>query len=372
MVKGIEDRYKKTEFENSTNSQQYLQAVITLGTFTENGTNCPNTCGQTVCDAYFILRNCSVTARQSCTYNNYTGPSGLNNYSDEEESCRNDLQTISDQCVAGNTSACCSATFRPECRFSNKIVEARNARRVCTNKTSVGSFAFCSNLVKNLASMINNCSTAPPPPQNVDQEETENVAETRNNVINRNTFVENGTSYEHTISYDPINEEAIITVPAHLDRVAVNIIVNAEQMVTATSDLCIVEDTPEDMDPANFADERSAATSPEEIEADERVKQYFVSSIGAELTEAEKEELSESAKRACEGRPIAWSTRESVEVEQFNNLQNNEGRVLVTDQSNSRQKRQLQTPFPASSNTIEGCTSVKVTCNISNIIIQHV
>ena len=155
-------------------------------------------------------------------------------------------------------------------------------------------------------------------------------------------------------SYDPVTEEVTFTVPAHLDRVAVNIIAGKDKIVTATNDYCLVEDTPSDFDVDSFGEEKKEDKDPE---ADVREKRYWAYTYGPQLTEEEKEGLSSAVQKACEGRTIRKTTKESIDAASFNNFKDNGGRTIRSRQSN------VNTPsFSSTNETIPGCYSVKEAC----------
>ena len=58
-------------------------------------------------------------------------------------------------------------------------------------------------------------------------------------------FQEGNEIYRQTITYDPVNKEAIITVPAHLDRIGISVVVGVETTTTVTDGSCYVESTPQ-------------------------------------------------------------------------------------------------------------------------------
>ena len=58
-------------------------------------------------------------------------------------------------------------------------------------------------------------------------------------------FEEENEIFRQTITYDPVNKEAIITVPAHLDRIRISVVVGVETTTTVTDVSCYVESTPE-------------------------------------------------------------------------------------------------------------------------------
>ena len=61
-------------------------------------------------------------------------------------------------------------------------------------------------------------------------------------------FEEDGVMFKQTITYDPNAKEAVINVPAHLDRISISVVVGEVTTTTVTDTSCVVEDTPADLD----------------------------------------------------------------------------------------------------------------------------
>ena len=141
------------------------EAATILGRFTNNGTECEGTCDQEACDAFRVLSNCSNTAAETCQE-----PSSLTKRLNktEEENCNFMLEEIIDSCESGNSSCCSKSNFSApglsyngtaliDCKYSNMTKDARNARKICFNKTLEGSLSYCMSFVQKSSGLASKC-----------------------------------------------------------------------------------------------------------------------------------------------------------------------------------------------------------------------
>ena len=332
VLRILDAKKNSTQNADQNKPKLFVSTAEAIGKVTGDGTQCSGDCQQSTCDAYNTLLKCQETAKADCDYS-----IAYKADEDFEEECLKKMTLIKYSC---KDNLCCGKEepdFDKKCNFAEKIKEARKARAKCQDSIGV-----CMSLVKEAPSMISSCAAGAA---------TTNEVLSTKNVINRNTFIEDGVAYEQVTSYDPVTQEATFTVPAHSNRVAVNIIAGKEKIVTATNDYCLVETTPSDFNVEDFGEQQEE----KDPETDQREKNYWVYTYGKQLTEEEKETLSATALKSCEGRTIRWATKEKIDADSFNSFNAAGGRTITSRQS------QGNTPsFSNTNETIPGCTSVKV------------
>ena len=317
--------------ESSSASQQFLATAKILGKFTKNGTSCSRDCGQSVCDAQRILSKCPETARNACNFTTYDFSKDS-----KRDSCKTDLEKFIKICSnSSKEDECCKKSkiiFNDTtCFYDEVLSDARKVRRSCSVTRNNGSYIHCMSLVKSSLGMIEGCwdsTTTTPRPTN--------PALTPDKKITTTKFVEDGTETTHTASFDPVLEEAYVIVPAHLNRLAVNIVVNKRIMVTSTSDFCLVEETPDSVDIETYSEPQKEATE------DSNDKEYFVYEFLEEVSDTQT--LSAAALYACRNRTIRKAVRVSVDDATFENLE--KGAVVKQD----------------TNSTLQGCSKTKRVC----------
>ena len=138
------------------------------------------------------------------------------------------------------------------------------------------------------------------------------------------TFEENGETFEQKDSYNPNTKEAVVEVPAHGNYPATTFIMQggssnspvAGKMIVSTETACSLEDLPDLIIPENMDTETRKR---KDIRQTNAVKIYQIRSDTREVTEEEKEGLSESMKSECAGKMVLTSSIETVSEEDFAN-----------------------------------------------------
>ena len=93
----------------------------------------------------------------------------------------------------------------------------------------------------------------------------------------------------------------------------------AGKMVVSSASVCSLEDIPADINPEDMINE---VRKTQETHETEEVKMYQIRSDTREVTEEEKEGLSESMKSECAGKTVLTSSIETVSEEDFANIFN--------------------------------------------------
>ena len=319
---------KESNSKSETTLEMFNKAADLLRDVTDNGTSCKGGDPDSeVNDALEILANCKDTALASC--------SPLPDFDlAASEKCIEELENVTTQCVKGD-SACCKfpSEEQKKCNIGNKTSEMRELLyKNCLNKTLAGSFRNCMTKVKESPKLALKClklSNGDCPTSTTSASESTstspNVPVTTKapakTIDTTETFVENGVVYQQKIRYDPDSKEAVITVPAHGDRIAVSVVVGEEKTVVVSESTCIVEETPDDLDVSEFANNK---TDDNGTVTPSKPKVYKIYTDLGEMTEEEIENLSEGVKSACEGKSIHKTKIEEVDESMFNQLKSSE------------------------------------------------
>merc|ERR1719312_2066328 len=135
-------------------------------------------------------------------------------------------------------------------------------------------------------------------------------------------FEENGETYEQKDSYNPDTKEAVIAVPAHGDFPATKFVMQgrssdspvAGKMIVSTETECSFEDMPEEIVPEDMMIENQGGKVTRQTK---EVKVYRIRSEIREVTEEEKENLSESMKSECVGKTVVTSSIKTVDEDEY-------------------------------------------------------
>ena len=141
------------------------------------------------------------------------------------------------------------------------------------------------------------------------------------------TFEEHGEAFEQKDSYNSDTKEAVLVVPAHGYYPATTFIMQgrssnspvAGKMIVSTESACSLEDLPDVINPEDMTTETRKR---KDIRQSNEVKMYQIRSDTREVTEEEKEVLSESMKSECAGKTVLTSFIETVSEEDFANIFN--------------------------------------------------
>ena len=181
-------------------------------------------------------------------------------------------------------------------------------------------------------------------------------------------YEEDGEVFEQEDTYNNVTGEATISVPAHGNNSALEIImqessvskgIKAEKslmtkyfqgtLVTAGEHLCQVASIPENTNAAAIQDngeEVGNRTANITITKEEETISYELKMSNGELSEEEKGNMAESMKKACGNKAIEKITIKSTDADSFNKMAN--GEIVAVPMSNSRRNQ-------------AGCSNLKVT-----------
>ena len=151
------------------------------------------------------------------------------------------------------------------------------------------------------------------------------------------TFEEDGIVYQQKTAYNPVTKEATISVPAHLDRKAVSVIIGKDVTTTVSDSSCIIEETARDLDVTSFGS--STKNDTDGIVTQPKPKVYKIYTDLGELSDQEKQSLPQSTLTACKGRSIRNTKIEVVDEATFIKLKAEKGvtsRKIDTTESSSR------------------------------------
>ena len=330
---------KEENAQSEKTLKMFTSAAKLLEDVTDNGASCKGGDPDPEVNAALeTLRTCQTSALASC--------SPIPEFNkDDAEACKTNLEIVKDECIK-EEEACCdfpSETLR-NCNLGNvesdgsgKVDELRSLQKNCLNKTLPGSFRNCLGLVKDSAGLALKClkeeseckpetTTASSPTNTITATTTTTAAPT---VKTEEVFEEDGVVYRQNIEYDPNTKEATITVPAHLDRIAISVVVGEEKTTVVSDTSCVVEDTPSDLDVTSFGRRTRQASEDGEITPSKPKKFKVYTDLG-EMTSEEQAQLSEGTKNACKGKPIHKTKIEEVDEATFNQLKRNNSLTIST------------------------------------------
>ena len=168
-------------------------------------------------------------------------------------------------------------------------------------------------------------------------------------------FEEDGVMFKQTITYDPNAKEAVINVPAHLDRISISVVVGEVTTTTVTDTSCVVEDTPADLDVTTEFSKNKTDSDGNITPTKPKVFKIYTD-LGS-MSNEEKENLSDGTRKACEGKEIHKTKVEEVDEATFNEMKNEQSIVTSRRMSNNFLMRQSEST----------CTNRTVYVQIFNI-----
>ena len=140
-------------------------------------------------------------------------------------------------------------------------------------------------------------------------------------------YSENGGLVEQENSFDLESNEATLFVPAHGNLSSVDLIISPTKMVLSEPFHCKVASVMEDVSvwdmPLKASDVASKTNNSIVSESEERVV-YGLQLNEGDLSEEEKEELSEGMKMKCENKKIVRTSVQEVDEDTFNRLASGE------------------------------------------------
>ena len=220
--------------KNESNAALFKDAVDLLQKITSNGTQCKGVPGSNaeISKAIEVLSKCKETSIASCT------PVPTFNVTFSLE-CDARLKSFQDKCKK-DVKVCCGFPTAEDrkCIVANKTVELRKLQQNCLSRDTQGTLGNCIALAKNVSRLAQLCL----PESGVCS------ASSKEKVQTVETFEEDGVVYQQKIEYDPKTKEAVISVPEHLDRMAITVVVGEEKTAIVTETSCMIEDTPDDLD----------------------------------------------------------------------------------------------------------------------------
>ena len=323
---------KEENAQSEKTLKMFTSAAKLLEDVTDNGASCKGGDPDPEVNAALeTLRTCQTSALASC--------SPIPEFNkDDAEACKTNLEIVKDECIK-EEEACCdfpSETVK-NCNLGNvesdgsgKVDELRSLQKNCLNKTLPGSFRNCLGLVKDSAGLALKClkEESDCNPETTTASSQTNTTSTTT-VKTEEVFEENGVVYRQSIEYDPNTKEATITVPAHLDRIAISVVVGEEKTTVVSDTSCVVEDTPSDLDVTSFGRRTRQASKDGEITPSKPKKFKVYTDLG-EMTADEQAQLSEGTKNACKGKPIHKTKIEEVDEATFNQLKGNNSLTIST------------------------------------------
>ena len=160
-------------------------------------------------------------------------------------------------------------------------------------------------------------------------------------------YEEDGVIIEQKDTFNNETGEARLSVPAHGNNSAIDVILQEGSMVTSSNDFCQLSDVPENIETGSMetnADSVVNSTADTTISKDVENVKYGLKINEGELTQEESDSLSPSMKEACGGKTIVKMTVEETNEDNFNEMAAG-GIVTIpqTRSSLSRVRRQTNT-----------------------------
>lgn len=338
LIKIIEELEQKSEYSKLFFDYQNL--VNKLSKY-NNGS-----CFEKAQDAYYVLKNCTSFLPDLCS-----APSiSLVNASmclDENASsfvkflnCANAKKADLQNCFVE-----IDPEFSPECKnILKKLPKVKSAQNRCLNQ-----FSNCNNFITNMIpSIIDACISNP-------TEESKTV------------FMEGDEVIEQTESFDPIANELTLIVPAHGNREATTVIIGESSMVTSYEQYCVLGERPGDhISTVNEKPSTFLNASTLEIV-------YVFNVVEDEVTDDEKESLSDSFKKLCGGKPIKKSSSVTVEKDTFDKLNIFNGSQISNSPSSNTKRTRRSDKYTQTkcAKTGTGCSFTFVTSTGSSIKVNR-
>ena len=293
---------KVGQIETSEDLNPFREYSELLGIVTDSGTNCT----ESAKSAFAFLTKCLTSIPENCPKPNIP--------KDDIRECRKSFEGFL-RCTTDKNADLLTCYDMKKPKFSkncNKLAElAKNvgvAKNSCFDADIVGSFTNCKEFIINKApSIIGDCIQ-------FDQEKDET----------KTFFVEGDEVVEQTKTYNSVTKELSINVPAHGNRAAIDIIIGQTQKITSFKRYCNLGDVPENFDMSLYEYPRTRkvrATTPSlALNTSTVDTTYHFDVVDRYLTEEEKDALPQSFKDICENKPIKLTSRLSVDVDSYNNL----------------------------------------------------
>ena len=192
--------------------------------------------------------------------------------------------------------------------LSQVALNVELARKQCYNPETIGSFSNCKEFVKNeVPSIIGDCIQF----------------SSRGEEI-KTFFVEGNEVVEQTKSYNSVNKELFIHVPAHADRVAVDIIIGETKMITSHQRYCTFGEAPEHFNISAYENPRKrnlkASTPSLALNSSSVASGYYFDFVDGYLTDEEKDSLPKSFRYLCGNKPIKQTRKCIVDKQSFNSF----------------------------------------------------
>ena len=111
----------------------------------------------------------------------------------------------------------------------------------------------------------------------------------------------------------------MITVPEHVDRVSVTVVVGENTTTTVSEASCVIEATPADLDVTSFSINRSDTNGAVSVP---RARVFKIYKDLGEISAEERRNLPKSTREACKGKPIHKTEIEIVTEETFLQMKN--------------------------------------------------
>lgn len=162
-------------------------------------------------------------------------------------------------------------------------------------------------------------------------------------------FKENGETLVQKDSHNHETGETILMVPAHGENIAITVIMHGDsrKMVVSSKDECKLQDIPNLINPDDIKQSNDNIDAKRKQEEEET--HYRVHSERRLATEEEKQSLTASMKKECEGKDIMVSSVETIHQDDFK---------PTDDFSNTTSLKRIET------SNRQGCGNVFVGCQI--------
>ena len=181
----------------------------------------------------------------------------------------------------------------------------------------------------------------------------------KENCVSGEVFEEDGVFFRQTIKYDPNAKEALISVPAHLDRISISVVVNEVTTTIITDSSCVVEDTPSDLDVTSEFSKNKTFCNGDITPAKPKVFKIYTD-LGS-MSNEEKGKLSEGTREACEGKEIHKTKVEEVDETTFNEMKNEQSIVISRRMSSDFLMRSHLTQSTCTNRTVNICPNLRYT-----------
>jgi len=176
-------------------------------------------------------------------------------------------------------------------------------------------------------------------------------------------YEEDGVIIEQKDTFNNETGEARLSVPAHGNNSAIDVILQEGSMVTSSNDFCQLSDVPENIETGSMeanADSVVNSTADTTISKDVENVKYGLKINEGDLSPEETDSLSPSMKEACAGKTIVKMTVEETDEDKFNEMA--AGGIVTIPQSRSSLSRVRRQTNTNCTNITRLCTSNDRSC----------